>query len=247
MDRDLKLALMVGVDIPIIELQTSIHAPTIKEIALMGEKDFFAAMQYLCIDKTQVIQDKNILATLTNFQVLMKVLGQSSRKGAVQTLLTILFPPYNSVILPASIILSAKDKEPITIDENNFDIVQEYIKEILCATNLFQGDNIIYKPANKKAREIAAKMMKNRKKVAEIKSRDHKEESVLTRYISLLTIGTSTMSLRDCANLTLFQLFDLIERYMAFVESDVDMRVRLQGGKPEKQVESWMRDLYTNK
>ena len=52
------------------------------------------------------------------------------------------------------------------------------------------------------------------------------------------------MSLEDCLNLNMFQIFDLMERYNAFIEWDVDLRVRLAGGKPDKPVESWMRDIH---
>ena len=38
---DHRLALMTGVDIPIPELQVTIHQPTIKEISMIGEQDFF--------------------------------------------------------------------------------------------------------------------------------------------------------------------------------------------------------------
>lgn len=249
MNRDLKLNLMVGLDIPIPEIQTSIHPPTIKEIALMGEQDFFMAMQYLCVDKESLIQDKNLLGKLTNFQVLMKVLEQSqdkTKKSAIQTLLLLLFPSYNSVILPASIILNSKDKQPITIDDNNFDILQQYIKEVLCATSMFQGENVVYNPSNAAAKKIADKIMAGRRKIAQLKS-DNSNTSILTRYLSILTIGTNTMSINECKELNLFQLFDLIERYEAFVEWDADLRVRLAGGKPDHEVETWMRDLYQGK
>nr|DAN98421.1 MAG TPA: hypothetical protein [Caudoviricetes sp.] len=45
--------------------------------------------------------------------------------------------------------------------------------------------------------------MRGRRKVAEIKSKGN-NESVLTRYISILTIGSNTMSLEDCLNLNMF-------------------------------------------
>ena len=86
------------------------------------------------------------------------------------------------------------------------------------------------------------KIMEGRKKVAQLKGGN--KESVLTRYLSILTIGSSTITLKDAIDLTIFQVFDLIDRYNAFVEWDTDLRVRLAGGKPEKTVESWMRDLH---
>ena len=247
MERDLRLALMTGVDIPIPELSITAHPPVIKEIALMGEKDFFTAMQYLCINKESLVQDKTLSATLTNFQVLMKVLEQSQdkhKKDAIQTLLLLLFPNYQSAFLPHSVILSAPDVPVVTIDDNNFDILQDYLKVILCVNSVFQGDNIVYNPANDAAKRIADKIMAGRKKVAQLKG-GQGGSSILTRYLSILTIGTNTMSLEEASNLTLFQLFDLIERYTAFVEWDTDLRLRLAGGTPNKTVETWMRDLHS--
>lgn len=238
---------MAGIDIPIPELQLTIHVPVIKEIALMGETKFFMAVQYLCLDKESLIQDEILLSSLTNFQVLMKVLEQSQdkdKKNAVIMLLTLLFPDYIPVITRNSIILTKQgENQPLLIDDNNFDIFQSVLKEILCVNSLFQGNNVIYNPANDRAKEIAEKLMRGRRKVAEIKSKGN-NESVLTRYISILTIGSNTMSLEDCLNLNMFQIFDLMERYNAFIEWDVDLRVRLAGGKPDKPVESWMRDIH---
>lgn len=238
---------MAGIDIPIPELQLTIHVPVIKEIALMGETKFFMAVQYLCLDKESLIQDETLLSSLTNFQVLMKVLEQSQdkdKKNAVIMLLTLLFPDYIPVITRNSIILTKQgENQPLLIDDNNFDIFQSILKEILCVNSLFQGNNVIYNPANDRAKEIAEKLMRGRRKVAEIKSKGN-NESVLTRYISILTIGSNTMSLEDCLNLNMFQIFDLMERYNAFIEWDVDLRVRLAGGKPDKPVESWMRDIH---
>lgn len=205
------------------------------------------AVQYLCLDKESLIQDETLLSSLTNFQVLMKVLEQSQdkdKKNAVIMLLTLLFPDYIPVITRNSIILTKQgENQPLLIDDNNFDIFQSVLKEILCVNSLFQGNNVIYNPANDRAKEIAEKLMRGRRKVAEIKSKGN-NESVLTRYISILTIGSNTMSLEDCLNLNMFQIFDLMERYNAFIEWDVDLRVRLAGGKPDKPVESWMRDIH---
>ena len=239
---------MAGIDIPIPELQAVVHVPTIKEIAYMGESKFFAAIQYLCLNKESLIQDETLLSSLTNFQVLMKVLEQSQdkeKKNGIIILLKLLFPDYTALITKNSIILAqpGQDKQPILIDDSNFDIFQNALKEILCVNSIFQGNNIVYNPVSAKAKEIANKIMRGRQRVAEIKAKENggDNNSILTRYVSILTIGTHTMSLQDCLNLNIFQLFDLMERYNAYLEWDIDLRVRLAGGKPDKQVESWMK------
>ena len=190
---DIQLALMAGIDIPVPKLSLVIHPPTVKDIAYMGEQQFFRAAQYLCINKEVLVQDENVLQGLNNFQVLLKVLEQSQDKTiktTLYTLLLLLFPNYEIAMMPRSIILSSTQEgsQPIIIDENNFDDLQEVCKEVLCISNLFQGKNVTYKPANAAAKRIADKIMKSRQKIAQQKALEGKGESVLTRYLSVLTI-----------------------------------------------------------
>lgn len=244
---DLFLKLETGVDIPIPELQLICHSPTVKEIAMMGESEFFTAMQYLCINKEVIPQGETVLQTLTNFQILMKVLKESedkTRKASLVTLLTLLFPSYQVVLMPASI--NFMDEETtVMVDNENFDTLQDAVSQILCVNSLFQSDNIVYNTKSKKAQEIAEKIYKGRSKVAQIKAKEG-SGSILLRYLSILQIGTR-IPLSELVNFNLFQLFDAMERYTAFTEWDTDLQVRLAGGKPDNQVESWMRDLHSNK
>lgn len=239
---------MAGIDIPVPELQLTIHVPVVRDIAFMGEQQFFLAVQYLCLEKESLIQDESLLSSLSNFQVLVRVLEQSqdkTKKTAIITLLKLLFPEYMALITKNSIILKLVDgQDTVLIDDDNFDQFQAVLKEVLCVSSIFQGENIIYNPANKRAKEIADKLMRGRRKVAEIKNKGS-NESVLTRYISILTVAR-VASLEQCLQCNLFQLFDLMERYTNYVEWDTDLQVRLAGGKPDKPVESWMRDLHSN-
>lgn len=244
---DYRLPLMVGIDIPIPELQLTVHIPTMSDIAYMGEQNFFMAVQYLCLEKEALIQDETILSTLSNFQVLVKVLQQSKdsdKKNAVITLLKLLFPEYGASITKNSILLVKVGEDTKLIDDSNFDVFQKVIKEVLCVNSLFQGENIIYNPANDLAKKIADKMMRGRRKVAEIKG-GNSNVSVLTRYISILSIAQGIPI--DCfGKYNMFQLFDAMDRYTKKTEWDIDMKVRLAGGKPDKQVETWMNDIHPN-
>ena len=228
---------MTGVDIPLPTLELTIHVPTIKEIALMGEVNFFQAVQYICLDKDSVIQDKSISSALTKSQ-------DAEKQKSVVMLLKLLFPDRNAAITKNSIILASMEAggQPILIDENNFESFQETLKTILCVNSLFQGSNITYNPANEAAQKIADKIMAGRRKVAAQKN-GATGESALTRYVSILSVGLH-LPISECRDLNMFQLFDLVERYTAQIEWDTDLRVRLAGGKPDKPVESWMRDLH---
>ena len=173
-------------------------------------------------------------------------------KLAVLNLLRILFPDRSAAITQNSIILPLVDKdkqgETVLIDISNFDDFQDLVREILCVNSVFQAENIVYKPANEAAAKIAAKLMKGRQKVAQIKEANgENNDSLLGKYLSILALAVPGYTLADCANLNLFQLFDLVERYSAYTEWDLDLRVRIAGGKPDKQVESWTRELHSTK
>ena len=52
------------------------------------------------------------------------------------------------------------------------------------------------------------------------------------------------MSLKDTIELTMYQLYDLVERYMLYVNWDLDVKTRLAGGKPDKPVDNWMKQIH---
>jgi len=52
------------------------------------------------------------------------------------------------------------------------------------------------------------------------------------------------MSLDDLLDLTLYQLFDLVERYTLWFDWDIDLRQRLAGAKPKKEAENWMKSIH---
>lgn len=240
---DIKLALMTGVDIPIPECQLVIHQPTLKEISYIGETDFFAGIQCLCIDKKMILQDESVLSNTTNFQIFMTIMQEKEtvdKKNAVQQVLTILFPKYKIIFTPRSLAFS-KDNEIINIEENNFEFLQQVISSICC---LKSGRNASqnFNPAGKKAKEIADKLMRARQRVAAQK--EGGSGSALGQYISVITVGINSMPLKDVIELTIFQLYDLIERMMLYTSWDLDMKCRLAGSTSDKQPEDWMKNIH---
>ena len=243
---DYRLGLMCGIDLPIPDIPLVIHQPKIKEIALIGEKEFFIGAQCLCINKNSIVaQDKNDLGTTTNFQIFMMVMLQNDktdRKEATSQVLSLLFPNSKSIFTPRSIILQFLDNEQqILIDENNFDLIQQVARQIFCFDTNKNGQDT-YNPANAKAKEIADKIMKGRKRVAELNGSAN--ASIFSQYLSMLTVGLDSMSLQDLMDLTMFQLFDLVERYQLYINWDIDIRSRLAGAKPDDRPENWMKNIH---
>ena len=240
---DLKLALMCGTDIPVPECQLIIHQPRIHEIALIGEREFFTGIQTLCIDKRVFDQDKILLEQVNNFQIFMTIMSEketADKKFAVQQVATLLFPEYKINFTPRSIIFSGKGGM-ITVDEANFEPLQDAIVQICCLRSGPDGQQG-FNPADDKAAEIARKLMRGRQRIAAQKGDIN--TSIFSQYLSTLTVGLHSMSLQDLMNLTMFQLYDLIERYSLYINWDMDIRARLAGAKPDSQPDNWMKNIH---
>jgi hypothetical protein len=80
--------------------------------------------------------------------------------------------------------------------------------------------------------------------VAQLKAQEGGEGSALAQYISTLTVGLNSMSLQKCLDLTIYQMYDLMERYSLYINWDIDLRSRLAGGKPDKPAENWMKNIH---
>ena len=234
--------MMCGTDLPVPECQLIIHQPRIKEISLLGEQEFFIGAQCLTLNKSMFVQDKEVLENINNFQIFMMVMNEKEAKdkrNATQQVLQLLLPSYKVLFTPRTLIFSQEGQNTI-IDETNFEFFQEVLKLVFCAKN-GPMDQQSFNPQDQKAREIAEKLMRGRARIAAEKGGSN--SSVLSQYLSILTIGTS-MQLQNLMDLTMFQLYDLIERYDLYINWDIDLRSRLAGGKPDKHPDNWMKNLH---
>ena len=102
-------------------------------------------------------------------------------------------------------------------------------------------DQQAFNPQGDKAREIAEKLMKGRARIAEEKGQTN--ASVFSQYLSILSIGLQ-MPLQNLMDLTMFQLYDLVERYNLYINWDIDLRSRLAGGKPDRHPDNWMKNIH---
>lgn len=239
---DTRLAMICGTDIPVPSCQLVLHQPTLEEISYIGERDFFSGAQTLCLHKSMFIEDKILLMTTTNFQIFMMIMSEKEakdKKEAVKSVLTLLLPDYQILFTPNSLVFK-KDEITILIDEENFEIFQEALRDIFCM-NDGPMDQQTFNPINDRAKQIADKIMKGRQKVAELKGNSN--VSVFTQYISMLTIGLH-ISMLELKKLTMFQLYDLVERFMLYINWDIDLRSRLAGAKPDEHPENWMKNIH---
>lgn len=240
---DYRLALMCGEDFPLAaDIKLIIHQPKLKEIALLGEEDYFAGVQTLTIGKEILaFLDKSDLEEVTNFQVFMTVMNAAeaaAKKKLVIKVLSLLFPNKQVMFTPKTIIFREEEQDNVIIDENNFDVFQKVIKDVTCSS---QGKGDSFNPQGDKAKEIAAKLMRGRSRVAAQKGQEN--ISYLSQYISVVAIAKK-IPIAVVKEGTLYQLFDQIQRYNLWLAWDMDLRSRLAGGKPDKEPEDWQKNIH---
>lgn len=240
---DYRLALMCGTDIAIPEFQLVLHQPSISEISLLGEKDFFIGVQCLCIYKSMFVdEDKVDLSDINNFQIFMTIIQEKEardKKKAIIHTLSLLFPDYQVVFTPMSMLLQ-KDDFTVMINEDNFEQLQEIFRAVFCMKNA-PMDQTAFNPKGNKAKEIAKKLMRGRERIAA----EHNDTngSTFTQYLSTLSVGLH-QPLTALVKLTMFQLYDLMERFMLWVNWDLDIRSRLAGAKPDDKLDNWMKNIH---
>jgi hypothetical protein len=59
----------------------------------------------------------------------------------------------------------------------------------------------------------------------------------------MLSVGLH-LPVQNLVELTMFQLYDLVERFMLWLNWDIDIKSRLAGGKPDKEPDNWMKNLH---
>lgn len=240
---DIRLALMTGSDIPIPECQLTMHQPSIKEISYVGEDDFFKGVQTLCLNKSMFVQEgKTVPENITNFYIFMTIVGEkqtADKAEAVKQVLALVFPQYKIMFSPRSIIFQ-KDEGTYLVDENNFEQLQVALREVFCSKS-GPMDQQAFNPANQKAKEIAEKLMRGRQRVAE--QNGSANASVFSQYLSTLSIGLH-IPVGELEKYTMFQLFDSMERYLLYINWDIDIRSRLAGAKPDGKPDNWMKNIH---
>ena len=246
-----ELLLLSGNDIPFIEGGFTIHPPTIKEIAYIGEENFFTGCELLNFSKDILNdEDKTRLEHLTNFEVLMSIMNDTNiaikrQATCLLLVLTLLLPDYQISLNDDKIeltLVNEKDGrvEKRYINKQNFEQFKKLIKEIFC---LKKSDSD-YNPEGSLAQKIAAKLRERQKKLAKQKGENSGKISIFSRYISILSVGLQK-DMNSLLQYTPYQLFDEFQRYELKLQSDMYFKAKLAGAQDLKEVEDWMKDIHS--
>lgn len=242
---DNELLLLSGNDIPFIEAQVTIHQPTIKEIAYIGEEAFFTGCELINFSKNILPeQDKVNLEDKTNFDILIAILRERNavmqrNRNCVEMVLALIFPWYTIDIASDAIVLE-KEEERHLINNDNF----ETFKTIFNMMFSFSKDESRdYNPSGEVAKRIAEKLKQRHQKLAELKEGKQKID-ILSRYVSILAVGEHK-DMNSLLNLSVYQLFDEFERFKLKMSYDIYFQAKMAGAKDLKEVEDWMKDIHS--
>jgi len=244
MDND--LLLLSGNDIPFMEAQITIHQPTIKEIAYIGEEIFFTGCELINFSKNILPEeDKVNLENKTNFDILIAILKERNavmqkNRNCVEMVLALIFPYYTIEISNDSIILE-KDEESHSINNDNFESFKLIFNQMFSFSREETRD---YNPSGDLAKKIAEKLKKRHQKLAELKQ-EKKKIDILSRYVSILAVG-EYKDMNSLLNLTVYQLFDEFERFKLKMSYDNYIQAKMAGAKDLKEIEDWMKDIHSS-
>ncbi len=242
---DNELLLLSGNDIPFVEAQITIHQPTIREIAYIGEEAFFTGCELINFSKNILSeQDKINLEDKTNFDILIAILEERNavmqkNRNCVEMVLALIFPWYTIDIISDAIVLE-KEEERHLINNDNF----ETFKTIFNMMFSFSKDESRdYNPSGEVAKRIAEKLKQRHQKLAELKEGKQKID-ILSRYVSILAVGEHK-DMNSLLNLSVYQLFDEFERFKLKMSYDIYFQAKMAGAKDLKEVEDWMKDIHS--
>lgn len=190
-------------------------------------------------------EDEIDLSEVSNFQLFMMVMEDErtlDKKQAVQEVLSLIFPKYKISFTPRSLMFYQQEIGMITVDDSNFNALQEIIQIAFCL-NRGKEDEVKYnvRESDKRAKEIADKLKRGREKVAEIKSKEAGD--FILNYISILSVGLG-IPMPQLKDYTLFMLCDQVERFGMYKSWDIDIKSRLAGAKIDHEPPDWMANIH---
>ena len=240
------LLLLSGNDIPFVPAQITIHQPTIKEIAYLGEEAFFTGCQLLNFSKNLLSEeDKLNLENTSNFDILIAILREQNavmqkNRNCVDMVLALIFPEYE-ISFEKDCIKLKKENEEHKIDNSNYEEFKSVIGSVFSFGNS-KDSKPDFNPSGDLAKKIAEKLNKRHQKLAEVKPTQ--KVDILSRYVSILSVGEQK-DMNALLNYTTYQLFDEFKRYELKMGHDIYVQAKMAGAKDLKEVEDWMQDIHS--
>lgn len=238
------LLLLSGNDIPFRQGRCSVHQPTIKEIAYIGEEAFQIGSRFLLFNKDNLqMEDKTGLEDQSNFNIFMSVMNSTENakhKTDAMLVLTLMFPNAKVKIDKDKILLQLENFES-SVNEYNFDEFQDIVRQMFCLDSM--GEESQYNPADALAQKIAEKFKKRQQKIAKMSGEEQKI-NIFCQYVSILAVGLQK-DMNELMQYTVYQLLDEFERFRKKQDFDIYIKAKMAGAKDMEEVENWMQDIHS--
>lgn len=241
-----ELLLMTGGEILLKDPLVKIRQPTIKQIALKGESEFFRSMNIFYIGPEPLIEFINqlevlgedeketVVATITAYDNLLFLIQVSTAGGAdeykvvelVQSAFDLLTPEYSFNFDPQKeemSLVSLKDSHSIVIDEELFMKIKSVAEQIFLLDKFFESSE--KEELSPAAQKIADKIAEHERKIREING-ENEEGSYFARILSIMGMHGD---LDYLSNLTIYQLHNQFERFNLFTNHNQNMKAALAG------------------
>lgn len=253
------LKMIAGSPLPIPSLGLEIHQPTIREVALLGEKELFQVYSLLTMTKEKylevitkktnndpeiVMSVKNSLMFMDDFQVILETAMQDSGLYAnFVGFFYIIFPKARKITATERFLMISWQKE--TGREETIISGKEFSEMVPVFTKMFETEGSQkedFNPVNEQAAEIAAKIQARRKRLAREKGTDGEEKSALSTAISVLATADG-LSLDTILNYTIPQVYYQLERTKKYNEYQSQITLGAFGGLKDIEIADWMHSI----
>lgn len=249
------LLLLSKNDIPLISAELSIHQPTIKEIAYIGEEQFYSGCNLLNFSKEVFLTDEDKINSkdISDFEMLLKILSDKKSvqlkkcRVSVLLVLSLLFPDYQLSLKENGIYLQSfkvEEKDKIkTLNKENFEEFKLILREMFCLNP--EGEEMNYNPSGPMAEKIAKQLKERHKKLANNAglNGEDKKIAILSRYVSILAVGEHK-DMNTLLDYTVYQLFDEFKRFRLIEEFNTYIQAKMAGAKDLQEPDDWMKNIH---
>jgi hypothetical protein len=231
------LQLMSGTPLVFDGLDICILQPSLKDIAFLGESFFYTGLSYFLISKERLSLD----ADISDFDLFMYVINQNQEiQQRISDIFILTIQDIDKISFYDNFIIIKTAGHECIIDEPKFLIIKETYKQIFCLDSSTSSVSSDYNPANEAARKIAEKL--NKRKYLLSNKEEKKDASIFTNLISILAIGSNSLNISECLNLTVFQIYNLIKRFNLHTQYHMQIQALMQGAKDVDLVD-WTKQI----
>lgn len=225
-----------------------VYPKTLREIALVGIKNFYIYLNFFTLNKEEIDnfnKENEIEEEITPFQFHLRnsIYDKNYQKN---------FADAFKFFLKINSITILKDNEAIVLDNDTNRVIKEkefnLISEIIKAQNFlleYEEENYsIKKPSNSKAKEILQKLEQRKKVIDKKKSHNNLDFYDLVGSLAIGDVGLNILNIWD---ITYYAFNDQFNRMKMKENYENDVKSLLAGADSKKiKLKHWIRKIQEN-